>query len=923
MVLTAGEHELRRAAAYLAIPRDYCGDLRWSAAADVLEYADGGTFAFAAEVLRFVEGFASQRPLIAFAHIVHLIRLLRPRPETPPPGPPLALLRSAFRQSRRDFRNAGVFAALLCRDVPPAPEAPAPETLWRWLLVRQAGTEDPPAGAGELPPLAAPAFEARVQRALAAYSFEDLLHWLAHGSGSVRDAAEQLVRLLEERPPSLEGVLAEVAQRDRLSGAVPFVAQLVSALTLPPRRLTPPELPLGGYADVATRGHLEQVLPSQLAYDDLEFVRRLAQRELLFFRREDPHVRTREDLVVLLDQGVRTWGRVRLVLAAALFALGRLAQRRGVPFLAAASSTNGDLCDPLKMSAEQFGALLEAGDLGPHPGLALQRVLEAPAEAARDVVLLTHPRNLAGADVAAAARTLRPGQRLFALTVEDKGEVQWAEVRRGVPLPLARFHIDRDRAPQAPAPKVEGLWRGDVEGLPYPFRFGIGPVTEFFFAFDHAGEWLLTATEEGMLYAVRTDGSHTEVLPRGRSGDRIVSLVAGVVGVAGGFVVVARQPGLTAFHYDFASRHCQAHRLEYPQLSSVSLSWWYLRWAHTLVIRESDWVQCLNLSTGSREVLPEARDMTAPAMAKVAGLGPVVWRPLPPQDVRPEPGRPARPQMALVQNTGTVLLDSVTPAWETFQPVSDGKPVLRGAMVGNAVCHGHTLAALFRHPPANFCKLRLFQGPKGVPLAEFHQPLALSRFALSADGRLLARQVRSAQVEVRDVHSPGPPLALTPRGGFHHDAEVELGEGWLSLQIDKTIHLARWVLGRLEFTLGRGELDNFLRCELAVGGLGARGTRATAGQVPAWLHGSGGRFRAAAVGSLIAAVDRFSQVALFTADGTLVCMVFAFRQQVAAWMPDGTCLGPATLLGRRATPGAAEKIGRALCQAHRPPRSLV
>src|SRR5204862_51908 len=77
-----------------------------------------------------------------------------------------------------------------------------------------------------------------------------------------------------DRPRSLQGMLAELAQQKRLSGAIPFVAQLVSALSLPPRRLTVPELPLGGYSDVSTRGQPEHLLPSQFALDDLEFVRR-------------------------------------------------------------------------------------------------------------------------------------------------------------------------------------------------------------------------------------------------------------------------------------------------------------------------------------------------------------------------------------------------------------------------------------------------------------------------------------------------------------------------------------------------------------------------------------------------------------------------------------------------------------------------
>ena len=40
-----------------------------------------------------------------------------------------------------------------------------------------------------------------------------------------------------------------------------------------------------------------------------------------------------------------------------------------------------------------------------------------------------------------------------------------------------------------------------------------------------------------------------------------------------------------------------------------------------------------------------------------------------------------------------------------------------------------------------------------------------------------------------------------------------------------------------------------------------------------------------------------------------------FRQQVAAWMPDGTRLGPVSLTGGPETPRAADRIGRALRDA--------
>src|SRR5205823_4691807 len=115
---------------------------------------------------------------------------------------------------------------------------------------------------------------------------------------------------------------------------------------------------------------------SQFALDDLEFVRRYAEKELLYFRREEPHARTEEELIVLLDQGVRTWGDVRLVLSAAVLALGRLAGRRGIRFRVAVTSSGERAADPLQLATEALGKLLEASDLTPHPGLALERVLE-------------------------------------------------------------------------------------------------------------------------------------------------------------------------------------------------------------------------------------------------------------------------------------------------------------------------------------------------------------------------------------------------------------------------------------------------------------------------------------------------------------------------------------------------------------------
>lgn len=295
---------------YLLLPEDYTawlGGVRWSNSGDALEYSDGATFALSPQIALFLEGFSKVARPPHFAHVLHFMQLLGFRRLTLPAAK--GDLARLFESVGRPLRNAGALAAFLCLEVPPPAEVadigkvcnllwsgPAMAQYLLYLAYRQEGT-------AEVPPLEPDAFAALVFRKLNAMPKDEVLHWLRHGCASIQEAAEQLAEEMPiEKVKSLGEVLEELSERRRLTGAVPFVAQLVSALALPPRRLAQHHLPVGGYADVATRGHPEQILPSQFAVDDLEFVRRFAENELLFFRREDPASKIREELVVLLDR---------------------------------------------------------------------------------------------------------------------------------------------------------------------------------------------------------------------------------------------------------------------------------------------------------------------------------------------------------------------------------------------------------------------------------------------------------------------------------------------------------------------------------------------------------------------------------------------------------------------------------------------
>lgn len=919
---------------YFHTPRRYAkhlGGVRWSRTGEVVEYPDEGTFAFRSEIALFLEGLVTNGRLIHFGFVLHLLHLLGVG-KLALPGPAPALY-AAFRKVGRPLRNAGAFCATLTRNVPAVPVDFDPEAVCRQLhsgammsILYVSWSNALPEEHGELPPLEPRAFEALVLRELAQYTLEEIEHWLRFGRGPVK-GAEQLAGELEKLPRALGHVLANLAKRPRLVGAVPFVAQLVSALTLPPRRRTEQELPTGGYADVTTHGTPEHLLPSQFALDDLEFLRRFAENELLYFRREEPHARTEEELVLLLDQGVRTWGDVRLLLGAAVLALGRLAERRRMPLRVAATSSAGHWLDPLEAGEEELGELLDASDLTANPGLALECVLEEPVERARDVVLLTHPRNLAEEDVAAAARRAAPGTRLFALTAAPDGQVALHELKRGHPVLVSRFRVDPTQAaPPPPEPSPQADWRpwsGDVEPIPLPFRIGL--VTQLDphkFDFDHDGEWLVALSAKDWLYVWKLDGTRAEILPRGRWKGQYMTGVEAVFGVAGGCVLTGEIGlHLMVFHYQFAPRTCTATSLGISS-ESIIREWFYFREYHSVVVTEKTSGGTLAARSGLDLATGEVRSFhdrdACNSKRLLLAFSRVYRQRVPPprmlvgQDLRWEPYVPC---VNLDPHTGTLRLQGVEPEWQTFTPLADGKPALAGAVLGSeARCAAGTLALTTKpRGGEDSWMLRVFRGPEGTPLGEYYQPVAGAGFALSADGRLLAR-LRGAglqqtnQLEVRDL-ARGVIGFTTPRGRCHPGYQFELGEMRLTLRIGKMSHVIGWKDGRLEVRFTRTAGPDLVDVSHAVGGVtGMKNEGKPWSQDPR-------RFVRGVRGEVTVLIDCFGHTAILNAADELVCLFFVFRERLAAWMPDGTRFGPEALTGGPETPGARERIGQALYRA--------
>ncbi|HUR53314.1 MAG TPA: hypothetical protein VMZ71_04250, partial [Gemmataceae bacterium] len=668
----------------------------------------------------------------------------------------------------------------------------------------------------------------------------------------------------------------------RLVGAAALAPVVDAALTLPPRRRTPDQLPQGGYADVTTRGEPERLLPGQFALDADEFVRRFAENELLYFQREEPHTAEKPGRIIVLDQGVRTWGGVRLALAAAtLSLLKKDPKRTGRVRLAATSSP--ELFDVAETDIDEFAELLEASDLTAVPAACLMRALadDADPREPRDVVILTHPRALREKDVIAAGQFRRKTDRVFALGVDETGRAEFAEWSVGGLLPIRTFRIDLALGEAAkvagdePAPKV-ARWEGNAEPIEFPFRPGL--VTEpLALGFDADGEWLVVAGRDGVLHAMTLDESAPEVLPRPFRDGSVLKEIDAVLGVRGGVAVCGRMAGewrgtevrvLVAAHYDRTTRRVTLHEF--------GPSYGQAKWSahsdlHCVAVRQTpphpDFHGCArDLSTCGKHPGGDHTDITNRAYsAWMKGeSGAAFPKELPIVSLGVDVSSRTTPYLLV---TGTsVGVKNVHPPWVQATPNKDGRPTLTGCTFEEAQIAGNTLCALASRNGER--SLMLFVAP-GVPTGELGHHRG-EPFALSPDGLLLARRRWHREVVVSETRTPSASKIVITQAALHNGlgVRIEVKPFRLTVRVGGFEHTFAVSDNRLSHALVRG---------------GTRTDRTD------WLPTSPlptdydtARFprqSRAAAGSLRALPDRLGQVVVTTAAGTVVASFVVRRDR--------------------------------------------
>jgi hypothetical protein len=238
---------------------------------------------------------------------------------------------------------------------------------------------------------------------------------------------EEAPGIIPELPP--EDLLQQLLSDPKTEGVARLTQRLVAALHITMHTEAAGDLPLGGYADISTRGDLDRLLLSELAYDDDMLTARLVNNEALYLRREEPPDSVLRQRVIVLDTTLLLWGLPRVFAVSAA-----LAATRNLPphTTAHVVALGGETHTPLALSTRD-GIIhaLEQLDGALHCGAALENVIRRGGfDDNADYLLITDEEALQDPDFDTIYRTVRE-QLQFLITVSRHGTLQFYALRNG------------------------------------------------------------------------------------------------------------------------------------------------------------------------------------------------------------------------------------------------------------------------------------------------------------------------------------------------------------------------------------------------------------------------------------------------------------------------------------------------------------
>ena len=163
-----------------------------------------------------------------------------------------------------------------------------------------------------------------------------------------------------------------------LGSVATMAQQAASTLALPRRPSDPDELPIGGVSDIVNRGHPERLLMTELAADSDLLLARIVNNQALYLRRESPPKNRTERRRILVENGVRTWGRARVRMACYALAVVLSEERRGKTDFNVVTVAGDKFWAEDFLSREGLVNHLERLEADAEPGGAIAKLLTDP-----------------------------------------------------------------------------------------------------------------------------------------------------------------------------------------------------------------------------------------------------------------------------------------------------------------------------------------------------------------------------------------------------------------------------------------------------------------------------------------------------------------------------------------------------------------
>jgi hypothetical protein len=411
---------------------------QWSADGEVVEFRAGGTIAYREELLLLLQYFTDQG-LPQLPSILYILYACLDAPDgiektaagqilhtwTPIAGPRVIKLMQVIQGLPAEWRTGarkGLLLQEIFRDAKPV----IPPEYTRAVLDEFRS--------GRL--------NARIAEPFATLTMQDINTKILHEAakrfpttGSLLIQLRTGLGTLPEEAPALvpelpaDDLLRQLLSDPKTEGVARLTQRLVAALHITMHTEAAGDLPLGGYADISTRGDLDRLLLSELVYDDDMLTARLVNNEALYLRREEPPDSVHRQRVILLDTTLLLWGLPRVFAVSAA-----LAATRNLPphTIAHVVALGGETHTPLALSTRDgIVHALEQLDGALHCGAALENVIRRGGfDDNADYLLITDEEALQDPDFDTIYRTVHE-QLQFLITVSRHGTLQFYALRNG------------------------------------------------------------------------------------------------------------------------------------------------------------------------------------------------------------------------------------------------------------------------------------------------------------------------------------------------------------------------------------------------------------------------------------------------------------------------------------------------------------